>query len=159
MDVTQYAQRIEQLKKKLYRTAYLYVGDEASALEVVDETVYRGLKNLKKLRQPEYFETWLTRILINQAIQELRRRRREFPIETIPEIASERYDSLPLREAVLRLPPDLKAVVILRYFSDFTQAQTAETLGIPQGTVVTRQRKALELLKLDLSQEDDYESQ
>lgn len=159
MDMTQYAQRIEQLKKKLYRTAYLYVGDEASALEVVDETVYRGLKNLKKLRQPEYFETWLTRILINQAIQELRRRRREFPIETIPETASERYDSLPLREAVLRLPPDLKAVVILRYFSDFTQAQTAETLGIPQGTVVTRQRKALELLKLDLSQEDDYESQ
>lgn len=159
MDMTQYAQRIEQLKKKLYRTAYLYVGDEASALEVVDETVYCGLKNLKKLRQPEYFETWLTRILINQAIQELRRRRREFPIETIPETASERYDSLPLREAVLRLPPDLKAVVILRYFSDFTQAQTAETLGIPQGTVVTRQRKALELLKLDLSQEDDYESQ
>lgn len=159
MDMTQYAQRIEQLKKKLYRTAYLYVGDEASALEVVDETVYRGLKNLKKLRQPEYFETWLTRILINQAIQELRRRKREFPIETIPETASEQYDSLPLREAVLRLPPDLKAVVILRYFSDFTQAQTAETLGIPQGTVVTRQRKALELLKLDLSQEDDYESQ
>ncbi|HHT20288.1 MAG TPA: sigma-70 family RNA polymerase sigma factor [Tissierellia bacterium] len=158
MDMTEYAHRIEQLKTKLYRTAYLYVGDEATALEVVDETVYRGLKNLKQLRQVEYFETWLTRILINQAFGELRRRKRESLIETTPESSAERYDSLPLKEAILSLPPDLKAVVILRFFSDLTQAQTAETLGIPQGTVVTRQRKALELLKLDLTQEDDDES-
>lgn len=158
MDMTEYAHRIEQLKTKLYRTAYLYVGDETTALEVVDETVYRGLKNLKQLRHVEYFETWLTRILINQAIGELRRRKRESPIDTIPESSAERYDSLPLKEAILSLPPDLKAVVILRFFSDLTQAQTAETLGIPQGTVVTRQRKALELLKLDLTQEDDDES-
>ena len=64
----------------------------------------------------------------------------------------EELDSLPLREALQRLPKELKDVVILRYFSGCTLAETAETLQIPQGTVVTRQRRALKLLRLELEE-------
>ena len=63
------------------------------------------------------------------------------------------YDRLPLKEAVERLPEPLRAVVILRYFTGYTQAETAAALEIPQGTVATRQRRALELLRLDLGEE------
>lgn len=52
-----------------------------------------------------------------------------------------------------RLPEPLRAVVILRYFTGYTQAETAAALEIPQGTVATRQRRALELLRLDLGEE------
>jgi len=52
------------------------------------------------------------------------------------------------------LPEELQDVIILRYFSDYTLTQTAESLGIPQGTVVTRQRRGLKLLKLELAEED-----
>ena len=44
-------------------------------------------------------------------------------------------------------------MIILRYFADYTQAETADTLGIPQGTVATRQRRALQLLRLELGEE------
>jgi len=54
---------------------------------------------------------------------------------------------------VERLPEPLRAVVILRYFTGYTQAETAAALEIPQGTVATRQRRALELLRLDLGEE------
>lgn len=158
MDQREFSSRIEQLKEKLYRTAYLYVGDEVTALEMVDETIFRGLKSLKKLRQPEYFNTWMTRILINLCKDELKRRSRLQPVETIPETAEEMYDNLPLKLAILRLPEVSKEVIILRYFSDYTLAETADTLAIPQGTVVTKQRRALALLKLDLSEEDEDES-
>ena len=143
MDKEEFAARTEAVRQRLYRTAYLYLGSEADALEVVDEAVYQALRALKKLREPEHFETWLTRILLNECPRELRRRTR---------VAGE--DALPLKEAVRRLPEELRAVVILRFFTGYTQAETAAALDIPQGTVATRQRRALALLRLELGEEE-----
>ncbi|MFA5536038.1 MAG: sigma-70 family RNA polymerase sigma factor [Bacillota bacterium] len=156
MDLNQFAQRVELLKKRLYRTAYLYLNNEASALEAVDETVYKGLKSLRKLRQPEYFDTWLTRILINECKQELRRSARVQPSDSVSldKSADFNYDTLPLKEAINKLPEELKLVVILRYFAGYTVLETAANLDIPQGTVATRQRRALALLKLELKEEE-----
>ena len=70
-----------------------------------------------------------------------------------PETAAPDYDALPLRDAVARLPQELRAVVVLRYFSGYTLAETAEILSLPAGTVSTRQRKALALLRLELCEE------
>ena len=153
MDVNEFTIRTERLKYRLYRMAFLYTGNESISLDAVDETVFRGLKAFKKLRQPEYFETWMTRILINECKKELRNRKRELPLDALPETAVEEFDSLPLKEAVLRLPCELKDVIILRFFADFTLAETAQSLEIPQGTVVTRQRRAIGLLKLELAEE------
>lgn len=153
MTEQEFAARAETLKARLYRTAYLYLGSEAYALDAVDEAIYLGLLHYRRLCRPEYFDTWLTRILINACNAELRRRKRELAVEELPETAAEAYDALPLKEAVRRLPGDLRAVVILRYFQGLTLAETAETLDIPAGTVSTRQRKALSLLKLELTEE------
>lgn len=156
MDKDEFAARTEAVKARLYRTAYLYLGSEADALEAVDEAVYQALRAFKKLRQPEAFETWLTRILINECHRELRRRKRFTPEESLPDTAGpDAYDALPLREAVRRLPEDLRLVVILRFFAGYTQAETAAALGIPQGTAATRQRKALQLLRLELGEEEN----
>lgn len=141
------------MKARLYRTALLYLGSESAALDAVDEAVYKGLRACRKLRQPEFFATWLTRILINVCNSELRRRRREIAVDALPETAAEEFDALPLKEAVHRLPEELRAVVILRYFSGLTLAETARALNIPAGTVSTRQRRALSLLKLELTEE------
>ena len=154
MDKREFAEQVEAVKQQLYKTAYLYLHHEASALEAVDESIYKALKSLKTLRQPEYFTTWLTRILINECKKEFKRLSRVSPAEYLPfeEGEDAAYEALPLKEAIGRLPEELRAVVILRYFSGYTLAETAETLGIPQGTVVTRQRRALALLKLDLEE-------
>ena len=65
MKESEYVQRAEVLKVRLYRTARLYLGGEHAALDAVDEAVYKGLLACGKLREPAYFDTWLTRILIN----------------------------------------------------------------------------------------------
>ena len=156
MNQTEFAARTEALRDRLYRTAWLYLGSEADALEAVDEAVYQALRALGKLRQPEFFETWLTRILINECHRELRRRKRLAGEEALPDTAGpDDYDALPLKEAIRRLPEDLRAVVILRFFTGYTQAETARALEIPQGTVATRQRRALELLRLELGEEGE----
>uniref|UniRef100_UPI0040565FDE sigma-70 family RNA polymerase sigma factor n=1 Tax=Acetatifactor sp. TaxID=1872090 RepID=UPI0040565FDE len=111
----------------------------------MDEAVYKGLRSHRKLRHPEYFNTWITRILINECHNEQRRQTRFCPLEELSETANESFDAFPLKEALKRLPKDLKDVVILRYFTGYTLAETAEALNIPAGTAATRQRKALAL--------------
>ena len=150
---SEFAQRAMAEKERLYRTALIYLGGEAAALDAVDEAVYRGLLACGRLRRPEFFSTWLTRILLNACADELRRRRREIAFAQPPETAAPDYDALPLRDAVARLPQELRAVVVLRYFSGYTLAETAEILSLPAGTVSTRQRKALALLRLELCEE------
>jgi len=154
LEQKEYALRVEELKPRLYRTAVLYLGDVSSAEEALDEAVYRGLRGCRKLRQEEYFATWLTRILLSACADERKRKKRLLSIDTLPETAAEAFDALPLREAVRRLPEELKNVVILRYFSGYSVKQTAEILNIPQGTAATRQRKALALLRLELGEEE-----
>lgn len=150
----EYIRAAENIKKRLYRTALLYLGSESMALDAVDEAVYKGFCTYKKLRQEEFFDTWMTRILINVCNTELRRRKKEIAVEELPETAVEEFDALPLKEAVARLPKDLRAVVVLRYFTGLTVAETAEALNIPQGTAASRQRRALELLKLELTEKE-----
>ena len=154
MNNEEFAVRVEGIRRKLYKTALVYLGNEAPALDAVDEAVYKALCSHRKLRQPEYFDTWITRILINECHNELRRQKRFRPLEELPETAVEEFDSLPLKEAMRRLPKELKDVVILRYFTGYTLVETAQALGIPQGTAATRQRKALSLLRLELEEEE-----
>lgn len=153
MTETDFAGRAEEAKGRLYRTALLYLGSESMAIDAVDEAVFKGFRACKKLREESFFDTWLTRILINVCKDELRHRKREVDWESVPEEGAETLDSLPLKEAILRLAPELKEVVILRYFTGLTLEETAKSLGIPRGTVATRQRKALSLLRLELDEE------
>lgn len=154
MNEDEFAEKIQDLRNKLYRTAYLYLGSEADALDAVDEAVYKGLVSLKGLRQQEYFSTWMMRILINECNAEFRRRKRLVTLEELPETATTQFDALPIRDAILRLPKELKEPVILRYFSCLSTAETALILKIPQGTAATRLRRALQLLRLELSEEE-----
>ncbi|MEI3305126.1 MAG: sigma factor [Dysosmobacter sp.] len=153
MDHEEFAARTQAIRARLYRTAYLYLGCEADALEAVDEAVYQALRG-KKLRQPAFFETWLMRILLNQCHRELRRRRRLAGEESLPESAGpDAYDGLPLREAIRRLPEELRRWYPA-VFHRLHPGGAADALGIPQGTVATRQRRALALLRLELGEEE-----
>ena len=152
MNATEFAVRAEGIRSKLYKTAYIYMGGEAAAADVLDEAVYRALRSCRKLKQPEFFDTWITRILINECCRELKRRKRETSIDELPETPAEHFDTLPLKEAVRALPAELRELIILRYFGGYTLRESAEILDIPQGTAATRQRRALELLRLELEE-------
>ena len=155
MDKQEFAGRAQAMRERLYRTAYGYLGNPHDSLAAVDEAVYQGFRARRSLRQPEFFETWLTRIRLNECHREWRRRKRVAGEDALPDTAGpDAYDALPLKEAVRRLPEELRAVVILRFFTGYTQAETAAALDIPQGTVATRQRRALALLRLELGEEE-----
>lgn len=87
MTELEYLERAEGVREKLYRAALLTLGSESAAIDAVDEAVYKGYLGYRKLREPQYLETWLVRILINVCRDELRRRKRELAVEELPETA------------------------------------------------------------------------
>lgn len=96
MTEQEFIQQAEGLKGRLYRTAWLYLGSEACAVDAVDEAVYQGFLHYKRLRQPEYFATWMT-------LHPHQRRNAELPPpeagagdgRACPETAAEAFDALP----------------------------------------------------------------
>lgn len=146
-----YLSFITSYKSVMYKIAYGYLSSEADSMEAVDEAVYLGYAKIRQLREPDALKSWITRILINECYRMLRNRKKEVPAEHLPEIKAEEYEtSMTVKTAVESLPEELKEIIILRYFADYSVKDTAIFLDLPQGTVATRARKALELLKEDL---------
>ena len=145
----------DSIKHRLYRTARTILGIEADAEDALDETMFKAWRGIHSLRHPEFFDTWITTILVRECQKILKRQKRELLYAELPETAVEALDALPIHEAVRCLPQQLRDVIALRFFSEMTVPQTAQALAIPEGTVKTRQRKALSLLKLELG--EDYE--
>lgn len=153
MTETEFWQRVKASQERLWRLGRMWLGSDWAAVDVLDEAVLRAYTALPKLRQPEYFETWLTRILINECKRELKRRGREQATGELPEQAVEDRENLPLRQAIQTLPDRLREVVLLRYFDDRTLEECGKILKLPRSTVHAREKKALRLLKLELSEE------
>lgn len=155
IEKTAYASFITEYKPVMYRIAYGYLSDEARSLDAIDEAVYLGYLHRKELREPRHLKTWLTRILINECYRILRISKREVIMREFPEEVNPRTDvSLPLKLAVQSLPEDLRKVIVLRYFGGYTIAEAAEILEIPEGTVATRTRKAMGILRVELNDEE-----
>ncbi|UOQ84726.1 sigma-70 family RNA polymerase sigma factor [Gracilibacillus salinarum] len=148
---------IQQEKNKLYRMAYMYVKNENDALDIVQETIYKAYISIKKLKKNQYFSTWLTRILINNALDFIKKNKRVIPIEAMEEFRTteiyEVEDHIDLVDAINQLHDQYKTVIILRYYQDFTVKQIAETLNCPEGTVKTHLHRAVKQLKMYLKEE------
>ena len=141
MDQQEFADRTEAIKTRLYRTAYLYLGSEADALEAVDETVYRALRRLKQLQTQALFETWITRILINTCQDELRRRRRFHPggADALPDTAGpDAYEHLPLKEKMNRFEKMLLEEALR---SNKSMTAAAASLGIERSLLYKKLKK------------------
>lgn len=152
IDKEAYTSFITENKEMLYRVAFGYLRDEAKSLDAVDEAVYQGYAHRHDLREPKYLKTWVVRILINECLKIIRNGKRELNIDALPEESqSLGEDSIHLKMAIDNLPEDLRKVIMLRYFGGFTISETAEILEIPAGKVSTRSRKALEVLRVEVS--------
>ncbi|AGA67632.1 RNA polymerase sigma factor, sigma-70 family [Desulfitobacterium dichloroeliminans LMG P-21439] len=155
---TAYVAFITEYKSIMYRIAFGYLGDETKALDAIDEAVYLGYVHRKELRETSFLKTWLTRILINECYRILRKMKREVTMDVLPEQGQSYSEgTLTIKMAVQVLPEDLRKVIVLRYFGGYTIADTAAILAIPEGTVATRTRNALKLLRVELSEQEGGE--
>jgi len=147
-------QQLEDMKQALYITSYALMQNENDALEMVSQTIFIVLKKYKQLKNPQYLKTWTTRILINECYKELKKQKRMNIQEDI-EISVEDISHLPLKEAISTLPAELRILIELKYFQDYTFKEISYMLDKPITTISSQLKKALHLLKIELEVHDE----
>lgn len=148
-----YAERAQALRGKLYRMAFCYVKNEQDALDIVSDAVMKGYLKRESLKEPAYFETWMTRIVINCALDLVRGTARQTLPESelaeipAPETGAGIEERIDLYAALDTLPAEEKTLIILKFFEDQRFSDIARTLGIPENTAKTRLYRALARLR------------
>ncbi len=133
----------------LLRTAYLLTGDHHDAEDLLQQTLVKAVGAWKRVTGDP--EPYVRTILVRENVSRWRRRRwRELTTDVVPEWTipdQDADDRLALHRALGVLAPRQRAVIVLRYYEDLTEVQTADTLGISVGTVKSQTRDALRRLR------------
>jgi len=137
----------------LLRTAWLLTGDWASAEDLVQTTFTQVWRSWDRVRRKDDPSTYVRRIMLNAHLKQQRRRwHGERPTAVLPEapgrdVTQDSDVRQSLRTALATLPPRQRAVVVLRYFTDLSEAQTAAALGCSVGTVKSQASRAMVALR------------
>ncbi|WP_461225076.1 sigma-70 family RNA polymerase sigma factor [Lacticaseibacillus suihuaensis] len=144
-DRTALLQLLDGRSAYLYRTAYLYVGNEQDALEVLQEATTQAVSAVRKLREPQVFFTWYTRILIRQAQSVYALRASEEPTadagEPLAAPAVNTTEHLDLLAAFAQLKAEYRQALQLFYYQDLPTREIGRLLNVPEATVKTRLRR------------------
>jgi RNA polymerase sigma-70 factor, ECF subfamily len=146
---------VDQHLARLDAAARLILRDRELARDAVQEALIRAWRDLAALRDPERFDAWLHRLTVNACL-DLSRRRRRRPIEVelktitapaLPDVTGDLADRQLLDEALRRLEPGHRAVVVLYYFLGMPLPEVAVALGIPVGTAKSRLHYSLAAMR------------
>jgi RNA polymerase sigma-70 factor, ECF subfamily len=143
----------------LLRTAYLLAGDWATAEDLLQTALTKTYLAWKRLGHIEAVEPYTRRVLVNTATSWWRRRwHGERPTEVLPETAladglDERLERDALWRHVRALPARQRAVLVLRFYEDQSEAETARLLGVSVGTVKSQCSRALSTLRQRLGEQ------
>ncbi len=132
-----------QIESEMYGMARSILNRDEDCADVMQEATLKAYQAIRSLRHPEFFKTWMLRILINECRQHLRRQKNIVEanaVETQLEshTTSAEYEKIELREAVEGLDDPLRTVVLLHYFQDMPIRQVAEVLNISETAVKSR---------------------
>jgi RNA polymerase sigma-70 factor, ECF subfamily len=132
-----------------YRAAYLVVHDASAAEDIAQEAFLAAVRNLDRFDRRRPFGPWLHRIVVNRAIDWSRRRtlRGEVELHDTPVDQPDADVGSETVEAMRRLSPEHRAVIVLRHLLGYTPGQISRLLELPRGTVNSRLRRGLDELR------------
>ncbi|MDP2661175.1 MAG: sigma-70 family RNA polymerase sigma factor [Dehalococcoidia bacterium] len=158
---------VYRYQDRLYNLACRLTGDREEAQDLTQEALVRAYAGLKTFRKGERFSPWVYKITANLCISYLRRRKPRVQLDEeapfvdgslSPEQALEKKEIRDtVQRAILALPEQYRAVILLRHQQDLPYADIAKTLGLPIGTVKTHLFRAREMLHKILSREIDVD--
>ena len=132
----------------LLRTAYLLTGHHEDAEDLVQVTLVKVVPRWSRIA--DHPEPYVRKVLVHESVSRWRRRRwREVHTDRVPDTSVEGpgADRVALQDALGRLAPRQRAVIVLRYYDDLTERETASLLGVSVGTVKSQARDALARLR------------
>jgi len=148
---------------RLFAIAQRILRDVDRAEDALQDTLVIAWRDLRSLRDPDRFDGWLGRVLVNECTnQATRERRRVATLLVLPVDGPATSDSDLLtvvnrdllERGFRRLTPDQRAILVLRHYAGYSMSEIAETLGIPPGTVRSRLHHAHRAMRAAVEADD-----
>lgn len=162
-DVEEIGKILSENVGAMYRVAFGILKNEDEIYDAISNTTVIVFEKIETLKKEEFFKTWLIRILINECYKIYNQNKKIVYLENCtPETLenmqySDTYSDVDMKEVIKNLSKDLKEVVVLYYFENFSVKEIEEILEIPMGTVKSRLSRAREDLKKVLIKDEKWE--
>lgn len=146
-DPDAFTELMQMHMQAMYKTARAILANDEDCADAISETILVCWEKLSQLKQPEYFKTWMIRILINKSRDILRSRSRVTYMEEAPESRAFVAEStLEFREALEWLDEKYRLPIVLYYVDGWKTKEIAEMLELPESTVRTRLSRGRSML-------------
>ena len=157
MDEQFFTREVKEMERSLYRVAYSYLRSDEDAADAVQDALLTSWGKRRTLRQPQYFRTWLTRILINACKARLRKRRIDIPLnEEVMPAREDSFNDFYLRDALANMDIKYRVPLLLFHLEGYTQKEISHLLALPTGTVKSRISRAKDQLRTLLKDEEVF---
>ncbi|WP_207647693.1 sigma-70 family RNA polymerase sigma factor [Clostridium frigidicarnis] len=160
-----FAKVIKNLELSMYRVSKAILKSDNDCADAIQETILKSYKAITTLKHPEFFKTWIIRILINECKKINIQKNKVIPMEDviIEKSFNNFEENLLIQDTLNLLENDLKDVVLLYYIEDLSVKDISDILNIPKGTVKSRLSRARTklaiILRKDFKESDVYETE
>lgn len=157
-DLDAIAKLITDNTQSMYRVAYSILKNDEEIYDAISNTTVIVFEKISKLRNEEFFKKWLTRILINECYRIYNQNKKIVYLENYNQENLEyndKYTDLEMKGLIKNLNNELRDIVMLYYFEDFSVREIAKILEIPEGTVKSRLSRARKELEKVLIKDDE----
>ncbi len=145
----EFSEYVEARRPRLLRAAVLLGCPESDAEDIVQTTLAKCLRSWRRVSRADSIDAYVNRVLVN-TLRDAKARRwnGELPSESLPDHGTTMSpeDGLVVRRALASLSPEHREVLVLRFFADLSERQTADALGVRAGTVKSRTARAIAAL-------------
>lgn len=148
-DETALLQLLKQEESTHYRIAFSYLKNEHDSLEAIQEFTFRCFRKIHTVKQAQFLNTWLIRVLLN-VCNEIQKKKSRYEFRNDVAKLTFQVDSykLELSEAISKLSPEQQQLIYLKYYCDLKNKEIAKEIHISEGTVKSRLHTALKKLRL-----------
>lgn len=147
-------------QKMHYRLAYSYVRNKEDALDIIQEASCKAILHIHSLHNIQQIKPWFCRILVNTALDFLRKRKRllimdEETLDIFDQGTEDRYENIDLQRALQDMPDHYRSILILRFFEDLKIEEIADVLNENINTIKSRLYRSLKMLRLEIQQDQE----
>ena len=153
-DKESFIKLIEPIKAKLYKVAFVYLKNEDDALDCIHEAIIKAIRSINTLKEPQYFNTWITRITINVCKDYIRKNNRVVLVD-IKDYENDLFTEdnqsdvkEDINSALNKLSESERKLIVMRYLEDKSLKDIAFKTSKPLGTVKSKLNRTLKKLRV-----------
>lgn len=151
-DADAFTELMEQNMQSMYKTAWVYLKNDMDIADAIQDTILACYENLDTLRNPKYFKTWMTRVLINKCNDIIRKRQyfEDIEVVALEGELDQQFECCEWKELLNSIEEKYSIVILMHYYDGLSAKEIGKVLGLNTNTVLTRLRRGRQQLRKEL---------